>query len=189
MSLTYGKPVIVLLPNQVYSEIGLFARKEVPDNGYAFAHDVHYSFHFERIGDLGKGNYDVTGLVSDYVTEVSLAKSKFSPEFKSICAFIDGKAGGRIDPELSLILQAIKLGYLRDNSGWYPVLLEKDSVQKNLRWSDVILQKEVVSRQLLQIIQLDMIRNYPLIRLLYQELGWTEMLASLDASQSVPSKP
>lgn len=175
MSLIYMKPAIVLIPNQVFSDVGSYTGGDVAGEGSALKHDRHYSFKFKLKSNSSNEVDGEVGLIKTKTTLVSLAKSKFSPQFIDVPALIDIAQGGKIDEDQSLLLLAVQLGFIKQTSGWWYLDEGKpaNEVQK-CRWTAILEKKDewvkIVDRKMRR----DIIDKFFLVRMLYRELGIEE---------------
>jgi len=176
MALMFRKRAILLLPNQIHSGIGQYAKAENVGGGNALKHNRHYSFYFKLLGG-DNIKYDDMSLVSQVVSDVSLTKSKFSPGFQTVPIFIDVRAGGVIDETQSLMLAANRFGFIQDKltekgkrTGWY--LIDHPSFgDKPVRWGDLAERRDEFMPTVKKAILAKLASTHFLIKMLYQEMG------------------
>lgn len=183
MSMIYNKPVVLILPNQIFSGIGAYAPSEISGEGSALKHDLHYSFHFklkaskqgkEKVALTGIEYDEATGLVERVISTVSLVKSKFSPGFQKKLLYIDGTKGGVIDVDQSFLLTAHELGYIEGERGWFTV------GEDRFRWTDLVEQAKKLIPAIKKDMQKKLIKKFFLIRVLYEEMGMTDLVKEAD---------
>lgn len=146
MSEMYRRPITVFIINQVITSPSRWGSTLTSGGGYGLKHDIQCSLYFERGPHKEVGN-----AVSGVVSRVTIAKSKFLPEIKSIPCYIDSTSGGRFNPREEIMNLALSLGMITQQGGWYRV----DGVDKSHRWSDLVDNNEVVS-----IIKSQLIKKY-----------------------------
>ena len=147
LSMMYEQPVIIMLPNQVFSSMDMYNPGEQSGEGSALKHDLHYSFHFKTKNS--EITYDAkTGLADYTISEVELTKSKYCPKFEWKPIYIDNANGGIIDPLKSIALTAFRLGIIfkvkdpapgAGNSNTFAVGEEppKDTKKENIDYSKI----------------------------------------------------
>lgn len=177
MSSIYNKNVSVWFPNQVFSSMNSYGASEVSGEGSAFHHNLHYSLHFKRkeaVFEKGEEN-----ISNHTISNVSLTKSKFSPEFKETPIFINNKLGGIIDERMSFFLHAKNQERIQNAGGYFYYKLIPDEKKKQLvpdpnakgmRWKDLVSSDEAYNFLVKQMI-LDMRRQFPVVDKLYQVQG------------------
>ena len=150
MSDIYGKNVTVWLPNQVFSSMTPYGASEVRGEGSALQHDIHYSLRFKRL----KVDTDGELIANFTMSQVSLVKSKFSPEFQKSPLFIDNVSGGLIVESMSIFLLARDMNLIEEyGGGWFNV---KDTdgnlvFEKKKQWKDLVASEEAYKALLLKL--------------------------------------
>ena len=181
MGSIYDKNVSVWFPNQVFSSMSAYGAKELSGEGSAFHHNIHYSLHFKRkeaVYEKEDNN------ISDHtVSEVSLTKSKFSPEFKESPIFINNKRGGIIDERLSLFLHALAQEKIISSGGYfyYKTMFDPatkknkpDGSMKGMRWGDMLASDEAYNFIVKNMI-LTTRKSYPIVDRIYQIQGYPNL--------------
>lgn len=188
MSALYGKNVCLFFPTQVFSSLSPYGAKEQSGDGSAFKHNIGYSFHFtrwspSRIKD--ELSYDTSDeVISPFtIANMSLTKSRFSPEFKDSPLFVNNQAGGIIDSRKSLFLHAKVTDRLLKKQGryYYKFTDEKDVKKRepdpNITgkyWDDLIEDNEIYN-YLTKEVLLETRKNYPIINRAYEVQGFPRL--------------
>lgn len=107
------QPIIVVLLNQVTTEMTNYGGRLSSGGGWAIKHNAHLRFRYKG----GTTDYDGIYALYEHST-VSLEKSKISPLFKDIPVLIDITAGGLVDSAASMAMYAAdSLGYIK-HAAW-----------------------------------------------------------------------
>jgi RecA/RadA recombinase len=188
MSALYGKNACLFFPTQVFSSLSPYGAKEQSGDGSAFKHNIHYSFHFSRWSPSkikDELSYDMSDEVITPFTiaNISLTKSRFSPEFKDSPLFVNNQAGGIIDSRKSLFLHAKTTDRILKSKGryYYKFTDEKDVKKREpdpeitgKYWDDLIEDNEIYS-YLTKNLLLETRRNYPIINRVYEVQGYPKL--------------
>jgi hypothetical protein len=178
MSKVYRKPVVVLLPNQVYTTMprGSFVSAQIKSGeGFGLKHDVQYSLHFDTEKDYYADVKDEPKKAEDSrpkdtikeleysLKRVSATKSKFCPSFKNLPMYISGSDGGVIDSNYSLLLAGLEYGLIEQTKGWYTV----PGSEKKVRFDDLLKDAALIEN--IKISLLNYFKEkFVLVKILYQ---------------------
>ena len=188
MSALYGKNVSLFFPTQVFSSLSPYGAKEQSGDGSAFKHNIGYSFHFIRWSpskikdELG---YDISDeVITPFtVANMSLTKSRFSPEFKDSPLYVNNQAGGVIDSRKSLFLHAKVTNRLLKKQGryYYKFTEEKDIKDRKpdpgitgKYWDDLV-DDDSIYNYLTKSLLLDTRKSYPIINRVYEIQGYPKL--------------
>ena len=109
------QPILVVLLNQVTTEMTQYGAKLSSGGGWAIKHNAHVRVRYKG----GKTDYDSTGNYALYKNStVSLDKSKISPLFTDIPILIDIRKGGIVDGPASMATFASEKLKLIEHSAW-----------------------------------------------------------------------
>jgi hypothetical protein len=178
MSKVYRKPIVVLLPNQVYTTMprGPYAAAQIKSGeGFGLKHDVQYSLHFDTEKDYYIDVKEDTKKSEDSkpkdtikeleysLKRISTTKSKFCPSIRNLPVYISGRSGGVIDSNYSLLLAGIEYGLIEQNKGWYTVPGSEKKVRFDELLKDAVLIKNIKA-SLLNYFK----EKFVLVKILYQ---------------------
>lgn len=189
LSALYRKNVCLFFPTQIFSSISPYGPKEQSGDGSAFKHNLHYSFHFSRWGnskinkELGY-NTDTEDHISNFaISNVSLTKSRFSPEFIDSPIYINNQMGGLIDSRKSLFLHAHVVDeIIKHGAYYYPkYVFNKDTKKREYDpsvtgkyWDDLVNDDDVYN-YLTKKILLETRKRHPIIDRVYLVQGYPEL--------------
>lgn len=107
------QPILVVLLNQVTTEMTQYGSRLSSGGGWAIKHNAHVRIRYKG------GNTDYDGIYAQYKhSAVSLDKSKISPLFSDIPILIDITRGGVVDGPASMAIYAADvLGYIH-HAAW-----------------------------------------------------------------------
>ena len=109
------QPIIVVLLNQVTTQMNRFGSSLTSGGGWGLKHNAHLRLKY--VG--GKTDYSGIYAVTKH-SHVDMDKSKISPQFNGISLVIDIQRGGVVDSLRSMASYALEpLGYIHQSKGWY----------------------------------------------------------------------
>lgn len=109
------QPIIVVLLNQVTTQMGRYGSSLTSGGGWGLKHNAHLRLKYTG----GKTDYDgiYATLKHSYI---DMEKSKISPQFSGLSLVIDITKGGIVDSVYSMFTYAVEnLGYISQSKGWY----------------------------------------------------------------------
>lgn len=115
--------ILCLINQAIYTTDRYGNRKLDSGGGVALKHDVHFSAKLELSSDYKEGSFLITR-----TSNMSIDKSKISPEIQDIPVVLDIREGGKIDEVLSMYEYYLRQGWISQKSGWYSF---EDSLEIN----------------------------------------------------------
>jgi RecA/RadA recombinase len=167
MSEIYGKRILFLLPNQVFTKLS--KNKYLPSKvdsggGYGLKHNCHYHLKFKTDKNYYDDDKNPTYVLRS-LKRVSAIKSKFCPEFLNMPLYISTESGGKIDINYSVFLYALEHSFVSSGGGWYRIVA--DEKRKGMKLENFIVDK-VIQDRLRQVIEDNLRSRFILTDMLFK---------------------
>lgn len=138
------QPLLLVLLNQVFTDLSGYKPRLVSGGGMGLKHDIHLQLEFvprshEFVGESSAMQHSA----------INVTKSKLSPRWTQIPVDIDVRKGGLIDSESSFFRYLFERGYVLQSGGWYKFDPNKyqrykefepvyRGIERSFRWADAI---------------------------------------------------